>query len=146
MLLESKIIEIDGKNFIISKFPAIAGREIITQYPISGMPKFGDYKVNEEIMLKLMSFVAVSVNGQELQLSTQALINNHVGNWETLAKIEMAMLEYNCSFFLDGRVSTFLNDMLQAIPQWITKILTPLLEPLSQAEKPLSKSSKKATQ
>ncbi len=107
MLLEPKQIEIEGKQFIISKFPAIAGRKIITQYPLSGLPKIGEYGVNEEIMFKLMGYVGVLIKGQEtpLLLSTEALIDNHVGNWEILAKIEMAMLEYNCSFFLNGKVS-----------------------------------------
>lgn len=148
MLLESKQIEIDGKQFIISKFPAVAGREIITQYPLSGLPKIGEYKVNEAIMLKLMTYVGVPIASQQmpLQLTTQALIDNHVGSWETLAKLEMAMLEYNCSFFTDGRVSTFLTDIALNIPAWITKILTPLLEQSSQAEKRPSKSSKKTTQ
>ncbi len=145
MLLEPKEIEIDGKVFIISKFPAIAGREIITQYPISGLPKIGEYKVNEQIMLKLMSYVAVSINSQPLQLTTQVLIDNHVGSWETLAKLEIAMIEYNVSFLENGRASTFLNDIAQNIAPWITKILTPLTEQLSAAEKPRSKSSKKVT-
>ena len=147
MLLEPKQIEIDNKHFIISKFPAVAGREIITQYPLSGLPKIGEYRVNETIMFKLMGYVGIPIAGQQmpLQLTTQALIDNHVGSWETLAKLEMAMLEYNCSFFLDGSLQTFLNDIIMNIPVWITKILTPLLEQSSQVEKRPSKSSKKVT-
>ncbi len=67
-MIEPKTIAIvDGngkeKDFIISKFPAIQGREIIAKYPTSSLPKIGDYAVSEETMLKLMAFVAVDING-----------------------------------------------------------------------------------
>lgn len=138
MLIEPKDVEIDSKQFILSKFPAIAGREIIANYPLSGLPKIGDYKANEEMMYKLMKYVGVRINDTVILLNTPALINNHAGNWETLAKIEVAMMEYNCSFFQNGRVSTFLNDTVQNVPKWIIKILTALSQQLSQTEKPPS--------
>lgn len=137
-LLEPKEINIDGKNFILSKFPAIAGREIIAKYPLTGLPKIGDYQLNEETMFKLMAYVAVKINDIKIPLNTPELINNHTGNWETLAKIEVAMMEYNCSFFQNGRVSTFLNDTAQNIPRWIIKTLTSLSQQLSPTEKPPS--------
>lgn len=139
-MIEPKPIVIDDKEFILSKFPAVAGREIIAKYPISSIPKLGDYKVNEETMLKLMHYVAVTIEPgpRELRLSTVALIDNHVKNWETLAKLEMAMLEYNCSFFRNGRVSTFFDTIAQKLPASISKILTDLLPQLSQTAKPLS--------
>lgn len=136
-LIEPKEMLIDGKTFIFSKFPAIAGREIIANYPLSGMPKLGDYKVNEETMVKLMNYVAVYLDGgsSQLRLSNRALIDNHVSSWETLAKIEVGMLEYNCSFLQNGRVSTLLNDIAQKIPTWISKISTAFLAQLSQMGK-----------
>jgi hypothetical protein len=135
MLLEPKEVEINGKMFVLSKFPAIAGREIICKYPLSGVPKLGEYAVNEETMLKLMSYVGVPSNDRPLQLTTKALIDNHVGNWETLVQVEWAMLEYNCSFFQDGRISTFLSDIVQNLPQWTIKMLTALSQQLSPTEK-----------
>ena len=124
--LHPKEIIIDDKTFIISKFPAISGREIIASYPLTGLPKLGEYKANEAIMLKLMAYVGVMKNDVLVKLNSSALIDNQVGSWETLVKIEAAMLEYNCSFFQNGRVSTFLNDAAQNIPAWISKILTGL--------------------
>jgi len=135
-LLEPKDIEIDGKVFILSKFPAVAGREIIAKYPTSMVPKIGDYKVSEETMLKLMSYVGVSIGDSVIPLTTIALVNNHTGNWETLAKLEIAMMEYNCSFFRDGRISNLLNDTAQKTPVWISKILTALSAQSSPTEKP----------
>lgn len=139
-MIEPKETIIDNRCFILSKFPAVAGREIITQYPLSGLPKLGEYKANEEIMLKLMSYVAIPTgNGQSLNLTTRVLVDNHVGSWETLAKIEMAMMEYNCSFFQNGRISTFFEDIARKLPSWITKMLTDSLPPSSRTTKQRSK-------
>jgi len=135
-LIEQKELDINGKIFILSKFPAVQGREIIAKYPLSSLPKLGDYAVSEETMLKLMTFVAVPIEGANPQrLTNKDLVNNHTGDWETLARIEMAMLEYNCSFFQNGRLSTFFDSIAQKIPQWITKILTDLSAQSSRTEK-----------
>lgn len=140
-LIQPKEMEFDTKKFIISKFPAVSGREIIAKYPLSGLPKVGEYAVNEETMLKLMNYVAVSTNENNiLRLSSRSLVDAHVSSWEVLARVEMAMIEYNCSFFQNGRVSTFLEDIVQNLPEWISKILTNSLQQLSQTAKPRSTS------
>ena len=55
-------------------------------------------------MLKLMCFVAVPIEGTTpIRLMTRELVDNHAGDWETLVKIEKEMMEYNCSFFKEGR-------------------------------------------
>ncbi len=146
MIIEPKEVEIKivgggTKKFILSKFNAISGREILTQYPMSGLPKIGDYKTNEEIMMKIMSFVSVPMASSDpLPLTTRELVNNHVPEWETLAQLEWAMLEYNCSFFGDGRFSSFLDDLSEKLPALISSTLTPLLEQLLPKNTPPSKS------
>jgi hypothetical protein len=138
-MIEPKEEEIDGKIYILSKFPAIAGREIIAKYPISILPKIGDYQVSEETMLKLMCYVGIPrKDSQPLMLTTKVLIDNHVKDWEVLLKIESLMMEYNCSFFRNGRISTFFQDVAQNIPAWISKMLMALSEQLSQKVKPPS--------
>lgn len=128
----------ESRTYIISKFPAVQGREIIAKYPLSAMPKLGDYAVNEETMQKLMGFVAVPrENAEPLRLSTRALIDNHVPDWETLARIEVAMMEYNVSFFGNGRALTFLEATAQKFQASISKMLTGLSEQLSPRAKPL---------
>jgi len=144
-MIEPKVVNIDGKDFILSKFPAVAGRKIMAMYPLSSIPKFGDYKTNEEVMLMLMGYVGVKVGDQTIQLTTQGLIDNHTGSWETLAKVEIAMMEYNCSFFQNGRISSFFDDFAQKLPQWISKMLTDLSALSLQKEKPVLKNSKKRT-
>lgn len=131
----------DERVYILSKFPAVAGREIIAKYPVAAMPKLGDYNVSEETMLKLMSYVGVPRDGAEpLLLTTRALVDNHVPDWETLARIELTMMELNCSFFGDGRALSFFQGIAHKGLAWISETLIPLLEQSSKAEKPPSKS------
>lgn len=114
----------ETKTFIVSKFPAIAGREIVTQYPTSALPKIGDYKVNEELMLKVLSYVAVEVEGREIVLNSRALVDNHVPDFECLMRIEAAMMEYNCSFFRNGKLSTFFGNIAETARTLISQTLT----------------------
>lgn len=143
-MIEPLLIEIENEGkiykFNLSKFPAIQGREIITNYPLSNMPKLGDYKVSEEIMLKLMSFIErVYDDGNTIQLANRALVDNHVPNWEVLVQLEMKMIEYNCSFFRNGKALDFLKKSTSLAESKITETLTALLGKLSQVEKPRSK-------
>lgn len=140
-LLEPKEVVIDGCTFRIGKFPAVAGREIITKYPISNIPRLGDYGVSEEVMLKLMSFVEriTEPEGKAIRLVTKDLVNNHVPSWETLVKLEAAALEHNCSFFHNGKSSAFLKNLGTLAQEKVTEILTHLLERSSQQAKPRSK-------
>ena len=120
------------KTFIISKFPAVQGREIVAKYPLSAMPKLGDYAVNEETMLKLMSFVAVPRDsGEPLCLTTRGLVDNHCEDWEQLARVEVAMMEYNVSFFANGKGSTFLEAIAAKAQASLSRMLTDLLGQLS---------------
>jgi hypothetical protein len=112
MLLEPKeitIVDSKGNNkvYVISKFPAFAGREIMSKYNLNGQ----DYNATEETVLKLMCFVAVPREGglAPLQLTNKTLVDNHVDSWETLIKLEVAIMEYNCSFFQPGVTSNSLN-------------------------------------
>lgn len=145
-MIEQKAITVttqagEEKTYMISKFPAIAGREIVCKYPVSGMPKLGDYAVNEETMLKLMAYVcAVTQDGGHQPLSTKALVDNHVPDWETLSKIEIEMMGYNCSFFQNGKISGFLDAIKTTAQQLISSTLTDSLEQLLQTAKQRSKS------
>lgn len=136
-MIEPKEIEIDGKIYVISKFPAVAGREIITQYPITGAPVIGNYKANEALMFKVMAFMGVKLEGrpEPMLLNSQIAIDNHVGSWETLMRLEKEMMVYNCSFFQDGRTSTFFGGIAQIALKWITETWIPALEQSLTTEK-----------
>lgn len=143
-MIEPKEIELKNqkgvvKTFLLSKFPAVAGREIVTKYPVSNIPNIGEYQQSEEIMLKLMCYVAVMTSaGQPQPLTTRTLVDNHCEDWETLARLEWAQLEYNCSFFEKGLSSGSLESISQKAVSWITKTLMASLAASSQTEKPPS--------
>lgn len=129
------------KTYVLHKFHTVAGREIVAKYPLSSMPKLGDYKVNEETMFKLMAYVGIKVSdGNVIMLKTRALIDNHVPDWETLAKIEFEMMRYNTSFFDKGKVLGFLKGNVLTFLQSTLPTLKPLLQQLSKTAKQASKS------
>ena len=148
MLLEKKEIEIHDKNFIISKFPALDGYEIVTQLALTAIPKMAEFAQHKAMFIKMLAYVGVNNAGsvEPLQLTTEALINNHCGDWETMVQLGYAIYEYNVSFLADGRVSSFFGEVAANIPAWTTKILALWSEQSSPAVKPPSKSSKKVTQ
>lgn len=123
-MIQPKEIEVGGKAYRISKFPATVGREIVAKYPVSNMPKLGDYKVSEEVMLKLMSYVEVVLPERSIRLITQELVNNHVPDWEALAQLEWEMLQYNCSFLTGGKSLSFLEKLAHLAERKISEILT----------------------
>lgn len=146
-LLEPKNVDIvtgsgATKTFIISKFPAIAGRRIIAKYPLSAMPKIGDYEVNQETMLEAMSYVAVPVEGAEpLRLSDANMVDNHIPDWETLAKLELALMEYNCSFFANGAIQSFIEVLVSKAAPILSQIVTSSVQVLSKMETQLGSNS-----
>ena len=119
ILREPKTINVNGKDFLIHKFTALAGREILLGYgdalkaAVSGSIPFDKlYASNEVYLKKLMSFVSVIMpSGNPIALSTNALIDNHISSWEDLVKIEMEVLNYNCSFFPIGEIFQNLKDL-----------------------------------
>lgn len=132
-MIEPKEIEVQTESgprtFVLSKFPAIAGREIITQYPTTALPKIGDYKTNEALMLKVMAHVsAVTEAGDRILLSSRALVDNHVPDFEALMRIEWAMMEYNCSFFRNGALSS----LAERAPAVLSRLVSQMLTDLSQ--------------
>ncbi len=122
-------------TFVLSNFPAVEGREIVAKYLGSNLPKIGDYAISEETMFKLMNYVAIEKEGHLIRLSTKALVNNHCPDWELLQKIEMAMMEKNCSFFRDGRSLDFFENLVQMFLRKASEMLTPSLAQSSPTEK-----------
>lgn len=141
-MIEPKEVEVNGRTYIISKVPAVEGREIVAKYPLSNIPKLGEYDQSEAIMLKLMAYVQT---GDGIPLTTRALVNNHVPDAHTLMMLEKEMLEYNFGFFVRALSSGFFGSFSQKAERWITETLTPLLEQLSKAAAQPSTSSKRDT-
>lgn len=146
-LIKPKDVEIkdcDGnvKTFIISRIPAIPMREVMAKYPVSNIPKLGEYQASKDVMKLLMSFVAVRVgeegNERDIPLVNEALINNHVTDAESLLRIEYAMLQYNTSFFGQGDLSTFFRELIAKHLPLVIQTVTDSLGASSQARRDLS--------
>ncbi|MGM7530630.1 hypothetical protein [Proteus mirabilis] len=150
MLIKPKeitVIDSDRQQhtFIISRLPATIGREILAKYPLSNAPKIGDYEVSKEAMLKMMAYVAVEKEGQEIYLKTSTLIDNHVPDGEALIRLELEMLKYNTSFFGNGGSQNFLQYLLGKLSGSLPPIIKTLMASLpssSQPASPLSQNSK----
>ena len=145
-LIKPKDVEIkdsdgDVKTFIVSKIPAIPMREVMAKYPVSNIPKLGEYNVSEQVMQLLMKYVAVRLeDGQEITLVNKALINNHVVDGEQLLRIEYAMLQYNTSFFGQGDLSTFLSGLIAKHLPLLIQTVTDSLHASSPGTRDLSAS------
>lgn len=116
----------EEKEFIISRLPATVCREIMAKYPLSNLPKVGEYAASEEAMLLLMKYVAVMKDDQEIRLTTKALVDNHVDDGILLGRLEIQMLEYNTGFFGLGGNQGFLDCLLQRFKPLIMQMLTQL--------------------
>jgi hypothetical protein len=141
-------IEFEGEKykFNISKLPATVAREVISKYPVSNMPKLGDYKVSEETMLKLISYTERVYDDRVQPLTSKALIDNHIPSWEILVKLEAYMLDYNCSFFDIGKVLNSLKELKALAKPKNIKTLMDSLVQLSQAAEQHLKNSNEITQ
>lgn len=145
---EFKITDKTGKEhtYVLSEFDAVTWRKIFSQYPLTALPKIGDYAENEKLMIDLMSHVAVLTNdGRRMRLETMALINNHVPYGDMLAKLEIKMMGKNYDFFQDGKILTFFDHVLQIIVKNLSETLMLSLEQSSVLEKQLSTNFEQST-
>lgn len=122
-------IELGGKTYKLGTFTAIKGREILTQYPTTAMPKIGDYKTNEALMLDVLAHVGVVIEGRDepQMLNTAALINNHVKGAENLMRLEWAMMQHNFASLKNGKASGFLEALARRVQDSIGSTLIQLL-------------------
>lgn len=129
---EIELADMDGnvRTYVISRLPYPVGREVAAVYPVANMPKVGDYKASEAVMLKLMKYVAIQPEESDMiRLSNMDLIANHIPDTTVGLKLEAAMLAYNFDFFGQGGLSGFLKGFLETRLPSIIKTLTPLLPP-----------------
>lgn len=129
---EITITDMDGgeHNFVISRLPYPVAREVAAVYPVANMPKVGDYKASEAVMLKLMKHVAKQPEDSDMiRLSNMDLIANHIPDATVGLKLEAQMLAYNFDFFGQGGLSAFLKRFSETRLPWIIKTLIPLLPP-----------------
>lgn len=129
----------EDKKFVLTEIPYYAGgREILTQFLPTAMPKVGDYQLNEALSKKLFAHVFVVVGDSKIPLSTDELVHNHVTDTLMGLALEKEMLEHNFGFFDPGKISAFLKTLSQKAVQSILPILTELRAQLSSSASPPS--------
>jgi len=125
------------RTYTIHHMSAYDGRKVAVCYTQGALPKIGEYDVNEEMSLLMMRYVSVLPEGanEPLFLQTKAQIENHVPDWECLARLEIEMIKYNTSFFQEGKASGLLETFVEKGTELISSMLTDLSERSSAATK-----------
>lgn len=114
-----------GHEFIICKLPAIVGREISKEYITSNLPIIGGASASANTMTRLLSYVyAVKQDGEQINLGTSDLIENHIEDTDELVWLEWEMVKYNFGFLANINPLTLLlkgvNKLLEAFKNTAT--------------------------
>ena len=136
------------RRYRLSKIPYLDGaREVCSQYISTALPKVGDYQENQKLAEKMFRYiVAITDDGNEIQLTTSALVNNHVPDFQTGIKLEAAMLEHNVGFSVAGKIQQFRKSWERDLSELIIRILIQFRDSLQQMDKPPSMSSEPSIQ
>lgn len=125
---EITVVDIDGeeKKYLITRFPATAGMEILYKLPTAGIPKIGDFEVLKETRDDIFKYVYAVTDGGEIALTTKALIDNHVPDAETAYKVMGAILTYNFQSISKLTSGSLISSMSEKILSVSRKLLTEL--------------------
>lgn len=134
-LLEPKLIHLEKSgDFYISRLPCMVAREVFLRYAASNVniielarnyaPSSGD------IALKMLSYTAHVIDGREIRMESETLLNQHILSFEDLGKLEGEMIMYNFSFLDVARWSPYLSHFKAKMEWFSTEILTRLLRSL----------------
>jgi len=104
-VLEPKEIELDGKRYIIHKFPAWSGVHLVGKIPLAVDFTHPDEELRQKVWADVFRYIAVPIaKGTPLFLTTEALIDNHVKGWPQMLKLMKMIAEYNDGFLDDGKL------------------------------------------
>jgi len=134
---EIKVVDMDGeeKTFVITRFPATVGMEILYKLPTSGMPKIGDFEVLKGVRDDVFKYVYVKVGDTEIPLNTSALINQHLTDGETAYKVMGAMLSYNFESIKKLTSSVSLDSISEKILSTVRNLFQEFYKQSSQKTK-----------
>lgn len=138
-LLEPEDVTLTDKNgkewsYVLHSFPATVGQEIQAKLPASLIPKISEWDDFVKVRRRIMSYVGVRVGDKVILLETDALIDNHCPDSDTLNTLMGKMAVKNFSFFHDGRAWDFLEQITQLFLTKLSRMLALSSEQLSQAE------------
>lgn len=121
-LIQEKEVSIETQSgepavFFIGKFPADPGLELAVEVGCIAAElaanRADPAKICQTINKSLSYSEAVTKDGNRVRLTTQALRDNHIPDWEAKLALFVEIAKYNISFFQTGRPSSYLNSMMQ---------------------------------
>lgn len=151
MLLLAKLKEpkefhtLKSGTFIISKFPALAGRKIMFTYPLANTIKLVEYVQSEDIAAELLQYTEHVTDHGNIRIENKVLIDQHLDNWYDMVSVEIATLYYNFDFLGDGNLLSFWKTLTGGLEDKTIKILTRFVATLSEKGLRPLESSKKST-
>lgn len=111
--IDTKEIEIDGKQFAVSRIPAMACvpifSEIIKAYSDNG--PLGLTMLPRDVVKTFLSYSAVKVGQDWLVLDTEMFINQTFTDFKTLESLILFIVKENFSFLSDGSLAKLLSAM-----------------------------------
>jgi hypothetical protein len=104
--LEPKEIDVDGKKYLIHKFPAWEGILLVGRIPQAMAFTQENLQASGEVWAEVFSYIAVPMpkGGSPLFLTNQDLVNNHVKGWKQMLALFRAIMEYNDGFLENGKL------------------------------------------
>ena len=102
-MLKEIDIEIEGKKFVIGKFPAKQGLYIMARLPSSMVAVIENFPVYKEVMDEVLTFAGIrGPDGRVVRFETDALFDNHVEDWAIATRLIEAIMEHNRAFLAHG--------------------------------------------
>ena len=112
-----KDMDDNERRFTIHRIPATKARTIVLEYTYTITPKIGDAQANLSIARELLKYASVEIDDALTPLDSDVLIDTYVGDMDTLAKLEYALLDYNTSFLVHGKglITSVLSQIVQDV-------------------------------
>jgi len=124
---EIELTDIDGEThkFNISRFNALDGYELVSNFPKTMFNKGESFAQHREVIVKILAHCEkIDKEGNKIRLKTEGLINNHIPDFELLLKLLKEMGEYNTNFLQLFKKSNFIDQLKAKLPSIAQKILT----------------------
>lgn len=121
MATKTKIVQIDGRNYRISELPTLVARDVMMNYPLTLLPKVGNYGENERLFKLLMKHVEVQPEPDKnpdwwIRLDTEDSINQNVSAKGVL-ELEKEVIDFQQIFF-EWQANPNRHDPWGACPQY----------------------------
>lgn len=111
-MIKREKVEIDGRKYAISAIPCDKSHGIWCDCIKSmndHVTTFGFSCLPQEIVLRIMCFVACYKDGKWIMLDGEDEVSAHVPNEYVLQQLVLAMCKKNFGFFFDGSLFQLLN-------------------------------------